>query len=203
MKFLAIAFLTLILGLATISCGTKKKTTSSEKTEIKKEASIDSSAVSKITVKSEIDNYSQETKTSVKKEIEYDGVEGDSLTITEKGPDGKTLSETVIKGKGKVKIKDAKESTETQKNEILNFDYDAWYELTLKKMYDEKVSNQKAETVKTKTGITLGFWSWFWIIVLIIITICIIYLKKRFKSYTEFKKHVLNVFSTQDTLASK
>lgn len=168
-KFLAIAFLTVIIGLATISCGTKKKTTSSEKTEIKKEVSIDSTAAAKIEIKKEIESLSADKKTSVKKEIEYDGVEGDSLTITEKGPDGKVLSETIIKGKGKVKIKDAKETTEAEKNEIQNFNYDAWYQLTLKKMSDERLSNQKGETVKTKTGITLGFWSWFWIVIVIII----------------------------------
>ena len=201
-RLMLLAF-TIGLVLLFVGCGSKKKSASREKIESKKEVSSDSVVASKTNIKNDAVS-SEETKQNSKHlEIEYDGCEGDSIAITQKGQDGKILSQTVIKGKGKVKIKETEKSSAIKKESLQYYDFDSWSQTSVGKVSAENYSSAKSSVEKNKTGFNLGFCGWFWLILIVIAVSFIIYLKNRFKSFANIKKHVLNLFSGPNNLASK
>lgn len=174
---LAVFFLLCVAALS--GCSSKKKALEQTKTEIKTESSVDSSGTTK--TKSELQ---QEAKTTAKevekiKEVEYEGAQGDSLTVTEKDGKGNVLKETTYKGKGKLKTKDSEKTSNASSAETTS----EKKETEAKGYVKKKDSSSKKEAAKKldvkKEGIDFMFW--VWLSLAIIIAIAVLYLNHRFK----------------------
>lgn len=179
LKYICAWIIVVVLLNAVLGCSSKKKALEQTKTEIKTESSVDSSGTTK--TKSELQ---QEAKTTAKqveksKEVEYEGAQGDSLTVTEKDGKGNVLRETTYKGRGKLKTKDSEKTADNSSSETKASKTESEVKADVKK----KDSSNKKEAAKKlavqKKGIDFMFW--VWLSLAVILAIAVLYLNNRFK----------------------
>lgn len=185
------AILFVLVFAVFLSCGSKKKNLEVSREKEKTLSELDSSASLKLKI--EASSKLQENTKLVERELEidYEGCEGDSLTVTETGPDGKIKSQTTIKGKGKAKLKSKDKTTDTKKSEASAVKKDVESGVSVKKKDEKSKDTFKKELEVKKSG--LSFWFWFW---LVLIVILVLWLDKKFsivKRVTAYISKLLNL----------
>lgn len=182
-SILMVFFIAAIIAFSFSSCGSKKKTTERQKTEISTESSSDTTTAVK--ENSEVKNEaSQKEKVSELEEvIEYEGKPGDSLTEETKHPDGTTTKRT-WKGSGKYKKsyreKQSEKAAAEVKSNIIKKDFKA----TGKKAAAAKATIDNSKSEKDKSGC---WWCWIiLVVVIVIIGFASYYLNKYLKFFPLF-----------------
>jgi hypothetical protein len=174
-----LAMLVFFLCFGLSSCRSRKKTLEKSKIELRKETTLDSSGTSK--TKAEIKTQANTTAKQVEKssQVEYEGQQGDSLTVTEKDSTGKVVKETTYKGKGKLKVMATEKTSDQSSSETKAETKETAVKADVKKkdLEDKKEAAKKLD-VNTK-GISFGFW--IWLSLAVIIGIILLYLNHRFK----------------------
>jgi FtsZ-interacting cell division protein ZipA len=174
-----LAMLVFFLCFGLSSCRSRKKTLEKSKIELRKETTLDSSGTSKTKAEIKIQANTVAKQVEKSSQVEYEGAQGDSLTVTEKDDTGKVVKETTYKGKGKLKViateKTSDQSSSTSKQE--NTQAENKGEIK-KKTLETKKEAAKALKVESK-GISFGFW--IWLSLAVIIGIILLYLNHRFK----------------------
>lgn len=97
MKHLAFAALSL---LCLSSCASRKKEVHETKSNFRFKSEVDSAFTFRKDLTFNVDNTKQQQTEFSNWSVDYDGQNGDSISITETGPDGRT-TQTTIRGKGK------------------------------------------------------------------------------------------------------
>lgn len=192
-QFLYAIFFVLVF-VVFFSCGSRKKNLEVYREKVKTVSELDSSAFLKLKIETVAKLQEQIKSKERELEIEYEGCEGDSLTVTETGGDGKIISQTTIKGKGRAKVKSKEKTADTVKSEETTEKKDAESGVSVKKK-DERLTDLKKKKLDLeKKG--LSFWFWFWLILIIIVICLLIYLNKRFnivKRVTDFVSQFFNL----------
>lgn len=162
--------------LVLVGCGASKKTTSESEETIDKSIIENTNLETQITGKEDTSSVSTQNQEESEESYEYEGTAGDTLKIIKKGPDGKTLSETILTGSGKGKISNKHRSENTQINNSSVTDKKE-FKSEKKAISETSVLKQK-EVKKSKDFFSL--WNLIWMLLLLINII--IYLKYRFNS---------------------
>jgi hypothetical protein len=193
-KLLIIIFIgAVIMGLT--SCSSKKKTVETTKTTLSTKKYIDSTAIKLNIIASE--NKQSTTSNETKKEelIEYDGELGDTLKITKKGPAGKIISQTIITGKGKAKLKTSTKKVSNTSNSSIDSTSITSNKIALKKETTKKEAS--ATKSKNKKTNTLAFSTYIWLTLLLVCIVAFWYLNKKFSFISKIKnaiKHIIKFF---------
>lgn len=183
----------LLFILLAIACSSRQKEINKTKSRIDQSSSVDSAATSKkASAASAIKNESSDEVTNDEC-IEYDGQNGDTLSVKKYGPDGKLQSETKISGKGKAKFSNSRKQTHKSQSESKHESEAAELKLKVKKKAAESASNSSFQKHVKSSGIS--FWTYFWLILLLLIILVILYLNYRYKLFVRFKKYVTDRFS--------
>jgi cobalamin biosynthesis Mg chelatase CobN len=174
-----LALLVMLCAIALGSCSSRKKTLDKNKTELKTESKVDSSGSSKLKLetKSEAKETAKEIETI--QEAEYDGAQGDSLTVTEKDSKGNVVKQTTYKGKGKLKTKNSEKQSDktTTETKAENKQSESKADVRKKESADKKEAGKKLD-VKTE-GVSIVFW--IWLSLAVMLALLLLYLNHRFK----------------------
>lgn len=181
------------------SCGTRKKEVETISSSFKFNSVIDTSASLQLNANSLYHFTEASSLATSDLHIEYEGEQGDELSVQQFGADGKLQKETKIKGKGKAMVTN-KETTGSQaisesREDNIRSDLSA----TGTKKINAEANDKKRTVAVKRTGFSFTLWQW--IIIFIIIGLTSQYLNKRFQILPWIKKHVLNKKPSEDTFA--
>jgi hypothetical protein len=176
-------FIAAVFAFSFSSCGSKKKTTERQKTEINTESSSDTTTA--LNENSEVKNETtqKEKASELEEVIEYEGKPGDSLTEETKHPDGSTTKRT-WKGSGKYKKSYREKQYEKAAAEVKSNSTKKDFKATDKKAAAAKIVVDNSKSEKDKSGC---WWCWIILaIVLVIIGFASYYLNKYLKFFSLF-----------------
>ena len=178
---IVIGFIVFICTLS--SCGsTRKKDITKKAQQTETSSTIDSagtSATKSVSV-SKIDSTAQEE--TVEEIYEYDGDQGDTLSIEKYGPDGNLMSKTKISGKGRARHATTKKSASANHSTANEIGAESKADVRVRKYAQSKTENSSYDKHVKSSGLT--FMSWFWIIIVILIALVLWWINRRFKWIT-------------------
>lgn len=186
--------LMLLSLLVLASCGTRKRELQESKVKYLFESSVDTSFNSKQQLERKMVELIKLNQYSKNTTIEYEGNEGDSLSVQQFGPGGKLISETKIKGKGKAKISESQEELNSDKKLEQTEETKSDVKASGKKKIKAAAAEKKSQ-LKVERDTSLIPW-WLWIL---IVAVLILYLNYRFKLFPIRKKHVLKESDSNNT----
>lgn len=178
-------------------CSTKKKSVESSSSTVKTETVAEGSSSSNTQSETKTESKQELEQTEESHELEYDGNQGDSLTVTEKDAQGKVLKETIYKGKGKLKTKSGKKTTtgSSSQSTLEQKQDENKAEFKAKETDDHKQSNDKKAI--HREGISFGVY--LWISIAVLIAAVLYFLNKKFA----WTKHVTSFVSKYVNLRKK
>jgi len=184
---------TLLLPIALLllcSCASRHKEVHSVKSDIKFNASVDTnfSFADKLNYSLLANSLYGRSQNDL--HLEYDGQEGDSLSVEQYGPDGNLIGKTVFKGKGKGTLSNTK-TEETAKHDV---QASGTSERSGTASGSIKINSEAShETLDKKVSTSLLSYLW-WLLLLIPVAL-LWYLNKRYRWALRLKNHVTNLFS--------
>jgi cobalamin biosynthesis Mg chelatase CobN len=156
----------LIIACAMFSgCASRKKEVHEAKSTYKFTSEVDSSFSFTSKLQGELEKSQQLQVDSINWRIEYDGQLGDSLCITETGPDGKT-TKTTFHGKGKANMSKGHTSSSSLAREKTTSEEETHFEAST----DQQLSVAAETKTKDKKVQQTGF-QWLWVVLVIVIII--------------------------------
>lgn len=193
-KLLILGFLAVLVFLIFYSCGAKKKSYSKEKELLEIENSTDSLGIESLKQNKEIKKENSSSTIEKGLEIEYEGCEGDSLTIEKTEADG-TKTQLSIKGKGKARLKSSEKTATIKESEVQSEKKEAASAVSFQKKSIKKINKENSAGEVKKDQ--YSFFSWWWILA-VILAILSIYLNKRFSIVKRVKEFFNPRKKTQD-----
>ena len=149
------------------SCGSRSKEVNKHQVVEQQKSSSDSvgSSQTKAVLKKQLDTaVNQVEKAS---ELEYEGQQGDSLTVTETDSSGKVVKQTTYKGKGKLKTKDTHKTTNQTSRQNSSVQNEVNSESRVKKDLTQPKDERGKVVSKKKENSFFGieFWISIWFII--------------------------------------
>lgn len=204
LKFISrilLALVGLLMLLMFVGCGARKRKVQREFEKSEFLTMLDS--ISKFTLKTEVKTelHQSELKTESEIEIEYEGAEGDLLTITQMGPNGEVKAKTTLQGKGKAKVTNKDKKTDTQSSEVSSEKQDLESGVSVQKK-EEGLSESESENISVERE-SIQIALWFWILIILILIISAIYLNKRFKLVKGVTDFFIKLFNLRKNIKNE
>jgi cobalamin biosynthesis Mg chelatase CobN len=191
------AFLVVML-LAISGCSSRKRNMEKSFEEEKSLSKVDSTAKTKSSAENnkKLDESSHVEESGFN--LEYEGCDGDSITVTQRGPDGKVKSQTTIKGKGKATVSSNNKITDTKKAEVSSEKKEDESAVSVKKIKDKASIKKKKAITSERKGTSVSFW--ILIVVVLILIALTLYLNKRFKLVKRVTDYLFKLFNLRKKL---
>lgn len=169
------------MAMSVASCGTHKKEVETVSSSFKFNSVIDTSASLQLNANSLYHFTGTSSLVTSDLHIEYEGEQGDELSVQQFGADGKLQKETKIKGKGKATVSNQETTGSQAISESREDNIRSDLSATGTKKINTEANDKKRTVAVKRTGI--GFMNCIWIFLLLLVLAVLWYFRKKLKGW--------------------